>query len=72
VSDEGIANCYGFQSGVEIGASLGLSQQTARAMMREQLATNVSDAAAAPEYLVPAGCHNGGAGDLNPGLAAFP
>jgi hypothetical protein len=72
VSDEGLANCYGFQSGVRIGADLGLSESTARAMMREQLATNASDAAAAPQYLVPEGCRNGGPYDLEPASAAFP
>jgi hypothetical protein len=41
-------------------------------MMREQLATNASDAAANPQYLVPAGCHDGGSDDLNPGSSAFP
>jgi hypothetical protein len=72
VSDEGLANCYGFQSGVQIGVNLGLSEGTARSMMRQQLATNASDAAATPEYLVSSGCRNGGADDLNPGSDAFP
>ena len=30
VSNEGLANCYGFQSGVRIGVDLGLSEGTAR------------------------------------------
>ena len=72
VSDEGLANCYGFQSGVQLGVDLGLSEGTARSMMREQLATNASDAAATPQYLVPGSCRNGGADDLNPGPSAFP
>lgn len=72
VSDEGLANCYGFQSGVRIGTELGLSESTARAMMREQLATNISDAASTPEYLVPEGCRNGGVYDLEPGSESFP
>ena len=41
-------------------------------MMREQLATNASDAAATPAYLVPSTCRDGGADDLNPGSSAFP
>ena len=53
VSNEGLANCYGFQSGVQLGVDLGLSEGTARSMMREQLATNASDAETTPEYLVP-------------------
>ena len=55
-----------------VGVDLGLSESKARAMMREQLATNASDSAGDPRYLVPAGCRNGGAYDLNPGSAQFP
>jgi hypothetical protein len=72
VPNEGLANCYGYQSGVEIGVHLGLSEKTARAMMREQLATNPSDSAGNAQYLVPAECRNGGAADLHPETAAFP
>jgi hypothetical protein len=72
VSDEGLANCYGFQSGVQIGVNLGLSEGTARSMMRQQLATNASDAAGTPDYLVSSECRNGGADDLSPGSDAFP
>jgi hypothetical protein len=72
VRNEGLANCYGYQSGVEIGVHLGLSEKTARAMMREQLATNPGDSAGNPQYLVPAGCRNGGANDLHQDTAAFP
>ena len=72
VRNEGLANCYGYQSGVEIGVHLGLSESTARAMMREQLATNASDSAGNPQYLVPSECRNGGTADLHPLTAAFP
>ncbi len=72
VSDEGLANCYGFQSGVLIGVHLGLSESTARAMMREQLATNASDAGANVQYRVPRGCHDGGSEDLHPAAPGFP
>jgi hypothetical protein len=72
VSDEGLANCYGFQSGVRLGTDLGLSESTARSMMREQLATNASDAASTPAYLVPDSCRDGGSDDLNPSSSAFP
>jgi hypothetical protein len=54
--DEGLANCYGFQSGVRIGQNLGLSKATARAMMREQLATNASDSGRNVQYRVPSNC----------------
>ena len=56
VRNEALANCYGFQSGVGIGVHLGLSRSRARAMMREQLATNATDSAGHPEYLVPRQC----------------
>ena len=52
VRNEGLANCYGFQSGVQIGINLGLSESRARAMMREQLATPPTNL----EYRVPSGC----------------
>jgi hypothetical protein len=72
VRDEGLANCYGFQSGVQIGVNLGLSESTARRLMREQLATNASDARGNSQYLVPGGCRDGGSDDLNPAVSAFP
>jgi hypothetical protein len=40
-------------------------------MMREQLATNASDAGDT-RYLVPPGCRNGGEYDLHPGSQRFP
>ena len=52
VRHEGLANCYGFQSGVQLGVNLGLSESRARRMMREQLATPPPN----PEYRVPSGC----------------
>ena len=72
VSNEGLANCYGFQSGVQIGVNLGLAENEARAMMREQLATNASDVGPNGQYLVPRGCRDGGAYDLDPASSRFP
>ena len=72
VADEGIANCRAFQSGVELGRRLGLSESTAARMMRQQLADNATVARSAPAYLVPAGCRNGGSLDLEPGRSGFP
>ena len=72
VSDEGLTNCYAFQSGVQLGVHLGLSEGTARAMMREQLATNASDSGTNVKYLVPSGCRDGGADDLKPDAPGFP
>jgi len=70
--NEGLANCYGFQSGVQIGQNLGLSESRARAMMREQLATNGSDSATNVAYRVPSSCRNGGVSDLRPETSSFP
>src|SRR5262245_18785410 len=56
VDNEGLANCYGFQSGVQIGQNLGLSKSKARAMMKEQLATNTSDSGPNTQYRVPSDC----------------
>ena len=72
VGNEGLANCYAFQSGVDVGMNLGLSESRARAMMREQLATNPSDSAGNSAYLVPPGCRDGGEYDLRPGSGEFP
>jgi len=72
VRDEGLANCYGFQSGVEIGVHLGLSESKARAMMREQLATNASASAGNARYLVPRECRDGGSYDLHPAEPGWP
>ena len=70
--DEGVTNCYAFQSGVELGERLGLSRGTAGRMMRQQLAENAVQARSAPEYLVPSACRDGGRLDLNPETRSFP
>ena len=72
VGNEGLANCFGFQSGVRVGVELGLSESRARAMMRQQLATNASDSGSNTAYLVPPGCRDGGEYDLDPGSSSFP
>lgn len=72
VVNEGLANCYAFQSGVDVGRRLGLSTSVARSLMREQLANNGADSASDPAYLVPPGCANGGRFDLHPRSAQFP
>jgi hypothetical protein len=71
-TDEGITNCYGFQSGVTLGRRLGLSEGTAARMMRQQLADNATNAESAPEYLVPRECRDGGSLDLAPDNSRFP
>lgn len=72
VRDEGTTECYALQSGVELGERLGLSEDTARRMMRQQLAENTLHARGTPEYLLPADCRNGERLDLDPGDAQFP
>jgi hypothetical protein len=71
-TDEGVVNCYAFQSGVGLGERLGLSEGTAARMMRQQLADNATYARSAPEYLAPRDCRNGGRLDLNPAVSRFP
>ncbi|MGZ8782961.1 MAG: hypothetical protein ACXWZB_05630 [Gaiellaceae bacterium] len=71
-ADEGVTNCYAFQSGVELGRRLGLGDREAARMMRQQLAENPIQAQSAPAYLVPPGCRDGGELDLSPGSSRFP
>ena len=72
VRDEGKTECYALQSGIEIGRRLGLSEATARQMMRQQLAENALRTGASAEYRVPPGCRNGGSLDLEPAASQFP
>jgi len=72
VSDEGTTECYALQSGVALGQRLGLSEDTARQMMRQQLAENALRAQGAFEYLVPPDCRDGDRLDLDPESGRFP
>ena len=72
VSDEGTTECYALQSGVEVGQRLGLSENTARQMMRQQLVENALRSGATSEYLVPPDCRDGGRLDLHPNDTRFP
>lgn len=72
VANEGVANCYAFQSGVELGRRLGLADATAARMMRQQLVENAGVARRSPEYLVPGECRDGGSLDLDPAGSRFP
>jgi len=71
-SDEGTTECYALQSGFVLGQRLGLSEGTARQMMRQQLAENALRSGSAFEYRVPPGCRDGGSLDLNPEDDRFP
>ena len=70
--DEGRTECFALQSGVDLARRLGASDDTARRMMRQQLAENALRARGAAEYLVPPECRDGGELDLNPGSSRFP
>ena len=72
VGDEGTTECYALQSGVEIGRRLGLSDETARQLMRQQLAENGLRAGGSAEYRVTPECRDGGSLDLDPGTTHFP
>jgi len=72
VGDEGTTECYALQSGVQLGQRLGLSDSTARQMMRQQLVENALRSGASTEYLVPPECRNGGGLDLDEGDNRFP
>jgi len=71
-TSEAFANCFGYQSGVQVGEALGLSLAAARQLMREQLADNPTDFAATPQYIVTSGCKRGGSLDLHLDGRHFP
>ena len=54
VRNEGMTECYAFQSGVALGQRLGLSEDRARQLMSQQLAENAGRQGEGAEYLVPA------------------
>ena len=70
--NEGVTECYALQSGVDVGRRLGLRTETARRMMRQQLAENALRGRGDVEYLVPPECRDGGPLDLDPGSPEFP
>ena len=72
VRDEATTECYALQSGVQLAGRLGLSEGVARGLMRQQLTENALHASDSPEYLVTAGCRDGGALDLHPASTRWP
>jgi hypothetical protein len=72
VRNEGTTECYALQTGVALGQRLGLSEGTARQLMRQQLTENVLHSRGSPDYLVPPDCRDGGRLDLAPADAEFP
>jgi len=72
VGDEGTAECYALQSGVALGERLGLSEGTARQLMRQQLTENALRGLDSLEYRVSSECRDGSRLDLDPGGTRFP
>jgi hypothetical protein len=72
VADEGTVECYALQSGVGLGRRFGLSEETARRLMRQQLAENLLRGRSSPEYRIPSECRDGGRLDLSPSVPGFP
>ena len=72
VADEGTTECYALQTGVELGRRLGLSEDTARQLMRQQLVENELRTGAASEYRVSRDCREGGRLDLDLNDTRFP
>jgi hypothetical protein len=70
--DEATTECYALQSGVELGRRLGLSEDRARQLMRQQLAENALRRGASTEYLVTPDCRDGGRLDLRSDDSRFP
>jgi hypothetical protein len=72
VRDEGQTECFALQSGVALGERLGLSEGTARRLMRQQLVENELRGAGSVEYRVPSECRDGGPLDLDGAGSQFP
>ncbi len=70
--DEGQTECYALQSGVDLGARLGLDEDEARRLMRQQLTENQLRGLGTLEYRVGPECRDGGRLDLDSGAGAFP
>jgi len=73
VRNEAETECFALQEGVRLGQRLGLSADTARALMRAQRDRDLSDESIARlDYRLPPGCRNGGTLDLRPQDPVFP
>jgi hypothetical protein len=69
---EGTTECYALQSGVDLGMRLGLSEERARQLMRQQLTENALRGAGSLEYRVTSECADRGRLDLDPADDSFP
>jgi hypothetical protein len=70
--DEGRTECFAVQSGVDLGRRLGLSDERARQLMRQQLTENALRTGVTVDYRIPPECRDGGPLDLRPGDESFP
>ncbi len=70
--DEGTTECFGLQSGVELGVSFGLGEAEARRLMRQQLTENQLRGLETLEYRVGPECRDGGELDLDSASGDFP
>ena len=71
-ADESTTECFAVQSGVGLGVRLGLSEDRARQLMRQQLAENALRVGSTAEYRVSPDCRDGTSLDLRPGDSRFP
>lgn len=72
-TNEGLANCYGMQSGVEAARRLGVGGRTAARMMLFRYEQNLAEfSLGRGEYQVPPECRDGGPYDLDQLLTRFP
>lgn len=70
--DEGRTECFGLQSGVDLGVRLGLDESDARRLMRQQLTENQLRGLETLEYRVGPECRDGGELDLDSASDDFP
>jgi len=71
-ADESTVECYALQSGVTLGRRLGLDEDDARRLMRQQLVENELRGVGSLEYRLTSECRNGGDLDLDPTSDRFP
>jgi hypothetical protein len=71
-ADESTVECYALQSGVALGRRLGLGEDDARRLMRQQLVENALRGAGTLQYRLTSECRNGGDLDLDPTSDRFP
>jgi hypothetical protein len=71
-ADESTVECYALQSGVTLARRLGLDEDDARRLMRQQLVENELRGVGSLEYRLTSECRNGGDLDLDPATDRFP